>query len=106
MRRGGVEPPRDDLSLQKVFALTHHQWQQGDDYFILSERDFFAGGIYDEMHNLWVALPTEDGSAVFGVVSARTEFVDGMLGRLVVPVANKIVRTKLGDHLERVMAVP
>ncbi len=65
-----------------AFILAHQMVRSGEDYVLLSQRQYFVGHTYQSLQVVAVALPTEKGSAVFYVNSAYTDKITGFFNGL------------------------
>jgi len=80
-----------------AFILAHQMVEAGDDYILMSHRQFFVGHTYDSLQVIALALPVQGGTAVFYVNSAFTDKVTGFFSG----VAHSVGQGRLKDDLTK-----
>lgn len=85
-----------------VFILSHQMVQSGDDFVLLSQRQYFVGHTYESLQVVAVALPTETGSAVFYANSAYTDKVTGFFNGVAQSVGQSRTREDLTKYFDNV----
>ena len=80
-----------------AFILAHQMVEAGDDYVLMSHRQFFVGHTYDSLQVVALALPVQGGSAVFYVNSAFTDKVTGFFSG----VAHSVGQGRMKDDLTK-----
>ena len=85
-----------------VFILAHQMVQSGDDFVLLSQRQYFVGHTYESLQVVAVALPTETGSAVFYANSAYTDKVTGFFNGVAQSVGQSRTREDLTKYFDNV----
>ena len=64
-----------DVEGRPDFVLVHAAMAGGDDYVLMTRREFFVGHTYESLQVVALALPTEEGVAVFYVNAAFTDAI-------------------------------
>ena len=85
-----------------AFVLAHQMVQSGDDFLLLSQRQFFVGHTYESLQVVALAVPTEKGSAVFYVNSAYTDKVTGFFGGVAQSVGQNRTKDDLTKYFENI----
>ncbi len=84
-----------DVEGRPAFILAHQLVQAGEDYVLMSQRQFFVGHTYDSLQVVALALPIEDGAAIFYVNSAFTDKITGFMSG----VARSVGQGRVKDDL-------
>ena len=87
-----------DVEGRPAFILAHQMVQSGDDYAILSQRQFFVGHTYQSLQVVAVALPTEKGSAVFYANSAYTDKITGFFSGMAQSIGQSRTKEDLSSY--------
>ena len=87
-----------------AFILAHQMVEAGDDYVLMSHRQFFVGHTYDSLQVIALALPVQGGSAVFYVNSAFTDKVTGFFSGVAHSVGQGRMKDDLTKYFETVRA--
>jgi len=85
-----------------TFILAHQMVQSGEDYMLLSQRQFFVGHTYQSLQVVAIALPTEKGSAVFYANSAFTDKITGFMSGVAQSVGQSRTKKSLTTYFEEV----
>lgn len=83
-------------------VLLHQMVAGGDDYVLLTRREYFVGHTYESLQVVAVALPVEGGSAVFFVNSAFTDQITGFFSGVAQSVGQDRMRGDLTKFFELV----
>jgi len=83
-----------------AFILAHQMVQSGDDFVLLSQRQYFVGHTYESLQIIALALPHEKGSAVFYANSAHTDKVTGFFSGVAQSVGQGRVKEDLTEYFE------
>jgi len=87
-----------------AFIMAHQMVEAGDDYVLMSHRQFFVGHTYDSLQVVALALPVQGGSAVFYVNSAFTDKVTGFFSGVAHSVGQGRMKDDLTKYFESVRA--
>lgn len=82
------------------FILAHQMVQSGDDFALLSQRHYFVGHTYESLQVIAVALPTENGSAVFYANSTYTDKITGFFSGVAESVGQSRTKDDLTKYFE------
>lgn len=82
------------------FILVHQMVQSGNDFALLSQRQYFVGHTYESLQVLALALPTEKGSAVFYVNSTYTDKITGFFSGVAASVGQSRTKEDLTTYFE------
>ena len=77
------------------FILVHEMIAGGDSHVLLTRREFFVGHTYEALQVVALALPADDGVAVFYVNAAFTEQITGFFSG----VAESVGQGRMKDDL-------
>lgn len=83
-------------------VLMHQMVAGGDDYVLLTRREYFVGHTYESLQVVAVALPVEGGSAVFFVNSAFTDQITGFFSGVAQSVGQDRMKSDLAKYFETV----
>jgi len=89
-----------DVEGRADFILAHQMVQSGEDFVLLSQRQFFVGHTYQSLQVVAVALPTEKGSAVFYANSAYTDKITGFFSGVAQSVGQNRTKEDLTEYFE------
>ncbi len=87
-----------------AFILAHQMVETGDDYILMGHRQFFVGHTYDSLQVIALALPVQDGTAVFYVNSAFTDKVTGFFSGVAHSVGQGRMKDDLTKYFEGIRA--
>ncbi len=87
-----------------AFILAHQMVEAGDDYILMSHRQFFVGHTYDSLQVIALALPVQGGTAVFYVNSAFTDKVTGFFSGVAHSVGQGRMKDDLTKYFEGIRA--
>ena len=93
---------RRDVEGRPAFVLAHQMVQEGEDYVLLSQRQFFVGHTYQSLQAYALLLPLENGSALFFLNSAFTDKVAGLFSGVAQSVGQGRLRQDLQKYIEGV----
>lgn len=91
-----------DVEGRPAFVLAHQMVQSGDDYVVLSQRQYFVGHTYQSSQAVAVMLPTEAGSAIFYGNSANTDRITGFFSGIARSVGQSRTREDLTKYFDDV----
>ena len=91
-----------DVEGRPAFILAHQMVQSGDDFVLLSQRQYFVGHTYDSLQAIALAVPVDGGSAVFYVNSAYTDKVTGFFSGVAQSVGQDRTKAELIEFFEGV----
>ena len=94
-----------DVEGRPAFILAHQMVRSGEDYVLLSQRQYFVGHTYQSLQVVAVALPTEKGSAVFYANSAYTDKITGFFSGVAQSVGQSRTKEDLTKYFEGVSKV-
>jgi hypothetical protein len=83
-----------------AFILVHQMVQSGDDFVLLSQRQYFVGHTYESLQVIALALPCGSDSAVFYVNSAYTDKVTGFFSGVAQSVGQSRTKEDLTEYFE------
>jgi len=86
------------------FVLMHEMSTGTEDYTLMTRREYFVGHTYESLQVVAVALPVENGSAVFYVNAAFTDQITGFIGGVASSVGQVRMRDDLTKFFEEVQA--
>jgi len=89
-----------DVEGRPAFILAHQLVQAGEDYVLMSQRQFFVGHTYDSLQVVALALPVEEGAAIFYVNSAFTDKITGFMSGVARSVGQGRVREDLTKYFK------
>jgi hypothetical protein len=89
-----------DVEGRPAFILAHQLVQAGEDYLLMSQRQFFVGHTYDSLQVVALALPGEEGAASFYVNSAFTDKITGFMSGVARSVGQGRVREDLTKYFK------
>ncbi len=79
------------------FVLMHEMSTGDENYTLMTRREYFVGHTYESLQVVAVALPVENGSAVFYVNAAFTDQITGFIGG----VASSVGQGRMRDDLTK-----
>ncbi len=85
-----------------ALVLLHQMVAGGDDYVLLTRREYFVGHTYESLQVVAVALPVEGGSAVFFVNSAFTDQITGFFSGVAQSVGQDRMKSDLAKYFKTV----
>ena len=91
-----------DVEGRPAFILAHQVVQEGEDYVLLSQRQFFVGHTYQSLQAYALLLPLGNGSALFFFNSAFTDKVAGLFSGVAQSVGQGRLRSDLQKYIEEV----
>jgi len=88
------------IAKRPTFALTHSIIQEGDDYLLYTERFYYLdnAGNYGQVVLAW--LPYADDTYMGLAMSANTEVLDSLLGKMLRSLGRNMAGDLVGDVLE------
>ncbi len=93
---------RRDVEGRPALVLAHQMVQEGEDFVLLSQRQFFVGHTYQSLQAYALLLPLENGSALFFFNSAFTDKVAGLFSGVAQSVGQGRLRRDLQKYIEGV----
>jgi hypothetical protein len=90
-----------DVEGRPAFVLVHQMVQSGDDFALLSQRQYFVGHTYESLQVVSLALPSDKGTVVFYVNSAYTDKVTGFFSGVAQSVGQSRTKEDLIEYFER-----
>ena len=82
-------------SSRPAFTLEHAAWFRGEDYILVSSRQFYVGHAYNANQGLTLVLPHEDGVIVFHQMDVTSDLAARYVTWIALPIAQKIMRGEL-----------
>jgi hypothetical protein len=89
-----------DVEGRPAFILAHQMVQSGDDFVLLSQRQYFVGHTYDTLQVIALALPSGKDTAVFYVNSAYTDKITGFFSGVAQSVGHSWTKEDLTEYFE------
>ena len=86
------------------FVLMHEMSTGDENYALMTRREYFVGHTYESLQVVAVALPVENGSAVFYVNAAFTDQITGFIGGVASSVGQGRMRDDLTKFFQDVQA--
>jgi len=86
------------------FVLMHEMSAGNENYTLMTRREYFVGHTYESLQAVALALPVENGSAVFYVNAAFTDQITGFIGGIASSVGQGRMRDDLTKFFEEVQA--
>lgn len=91
-----------DVEGRPDFVLAHQMVQSGDDFLLMSQRQFFVGHTYESLQVVALVVPFENASAVFYVNSAYTDKITGLFSGIAESVGQKRTKEDLEKYFEAI----
>ena len=88
---------KEQFEKRPAFTLEHSTWYTGDDFLLVSGRQFFVSHTYNCQQTVSLVLPLEDGdgTVLFFVNSTPSDLVVRYVRRVALPIGQKIMRREL-----------
>ena len=86
------------------FVLMHEMSTGDENYALMTRREYFVGHTYESLQVVAVALPVENGSAVFYVNAAFTDQITGFISGIASSVGQGRMRDDLTKFFQEVQA--
>ena len=83
-----------------TFILAHQMVEAGDNYMLMSQRQFFVGHTYDAAQAVALALPYGERTAVFYVNSAFTDKITGFFSGVAQSVGQSRMKEELSSYFD------
>ena len=85
-----------------AFILVQQMVQSGDDFVLVSQRQFYVGHTYESLQMIGLALPAEDGAVIFSVNSVFTEQITGFFAGVAQSVGLDRTKEDMTVHFDSV----
>lgn len=87
------------------FVLMHEMIAGGNDYALLTRREYFVGHTYESLQVIAVALPVDNGTAVFYLNSAFTDQITGFFSGVALSVGQGRMKDDLTAYFRTLLEV-